>query len=78
MFKVVQSLTSYKGATVTKLKWSSVNFAYVNKEENDLVTKLASASDDSNFILIWNANDGKVVQELHEINNFQALKINGK
>ncbi len=75
--KVVQTIQCQRGTAVSRLKWSTVNLNEFNREEVDLVIRLASSSEDTNIISIWNANDGKLIQELHEINNFQAVKVNG-
>lgn len=65
-----------KSSNVVKLKWSSVSLNDARQDGSNRL-KLASVSDDSNTIYIWNVREGRLYQELVEVTSDKNVRVLG-
>lgn len=65
-----------KNSNIVKLKWSSISLSDARQESSNRL-KLASVSDESSTISIWNVREGRLYQELIDVSNDKNIRLLG-
>lgn len=65
-----------KNSNIVKLKWSSISLSDARQDSCNRL-KLASVSDESSTISIWNVREGRLYQELIDVSNDKNIRLLG-
>lgn len=65
-----------KSSSVVKLKWSSISMNDAHQESSNRL-KLASVSEESSTISVWNVREGRLYQELIDVTSDKNVRVLG-